>query len=404
MDMSMVYEAKQILKDVASKTPVMRANKIHPNLMIKAENLQVTGAFKLRGAYYKINKLSKEEREKGVICASAGNHAQGVGYSCQKLGIKGTVVMPKSAPLSKIEATRAFGVNVELEGDNFNEAYEYAQRLQKETQAVFIEPYDDEFVMAGQGTIGLEILDKVPDADIVLVPIGGGGLVSGIAYAIKQLKPSCLVYGVEASNAACMKKSLEEGKISTLDFCNTIADGICVKAPGKLPFEISKKYLDGVITVSENEIAASILALLEKMKLVAEGAGAAAVAAVMFNKINIENKKCVALLSGGNIDVNFLSKIIDLGLIKTGRKCSMEVIMIDKPGNLSRFAKLISDLGANIVSIEHDRVNRAVLSDQCKVHFVMETFNQAHIERISKALNDNGYPHKIYESSTDDEL
>ncbi|MEG0314256.1 MAG: threonine ammonia-lyase [Erysipelotrichaceae bacterium] len=404
MDMKMVYEAKEVLDGIATKTPIMKADKIDPNLLIKAENLQMTGAFKIRGAYYKISKLSEEEKARGVICASAGNHAQGVGYSCKAMGVKGIVVMPKSAPLSKIEATRAYGVKVELQGDSFNEAYVYAQNLQKETGAVFIEPFDDEYVIAGQGTIGLEILEEVPDVDVVLVPIGGGGLASGIAYAIKNVKPECKVYGVEASNAACMKESLLQDEIVTLDTANTIADGIAVKCPGTITYDLCKEYLDGVLSVSEEEIAASILTLVEKMKLVAEGAGAASVAAAMFKKIGFRNRKCVAVLSGGNIDVNFLSKIIDLGLIKTGRKCSMEVIMIDKPGNLSKFATLISDLGANIVSIEHDRVNRAVLSDQCKVHFVMETFDKAHIKKISEALNENGYKHKIFETSNEQDI
>ena len=234
MDITRIEDAKVVLNDITSKTPIVHATKIHDNLWIKAENLQGTGAFKLRGAYYKLSKLSEEEKEKGVIAASAGNHAQGVAYACMKMGIKGTIVMPKTAPLSKIEATRSYGVDVELQGDTFNDAYAYAKNLQEITGAVFIEPFNDEDVMAGQGTIGLEILERMPDADTVIVPIGGGGLISGIACAIKSLKPDCRVIGVQAENAPSMKKSLEENKMITLDSVSTIADGIAVKTPGDL--------------------------------------------------------------------------------------------------------------------------------------------------------------------------
>ncbi len=391
MQISDIYDAKEVLKDVISKTPIVHATKIHENLWIKAENLQGTGAFKLRGAYNKLSNLTPEEREKGVIAASAGNHAQGVAYSCMKMGIKGTIVMPKTAPLSKIEATRSYGVTVELQGDTFNDAYEYAKNLQEITGAVFIEPFDDPYVIAGQGTIGLEILEKMNDVDTVIVPIGGGGLISGIAAAIKSLRPNCRVIGVQSEHAPSMKESLEQNKMIKLENVSTIADGIAVKTPGNLTFELCKQYVDEVVTVSEEEIAAAILTLLEKMKMVAEGAGATSVAAAMFNKIDLENHKCVAVLSGGNIDVNLLSKIIDLGLMKTGRKAVINMNVIDKPGNLSRVIELISQTGANIISVNHNRIQNAILFNQCRVGIIIETNNQAHIDEVMRILKENGY-------------
>ncbi|MEJ8737714.1 threonine ammonia-lyase [Erysipelotrichaceae bacterium HCN-30851] len=391
MQISDIYDAKEVLKDVISKTPIVHATKIHENLWIKAENLQGTGAFKLRGAYNKLSSLTPEEREKGVIAASAGNHAQGVAYSCMKMGIKGTIVMPKTAPLSKIEATRSYGVTVELQGDTFNDAYEYAKNLQEITGAVFIEPFDDSYVIAGQGTIGLEILEKMNDVDTVIVPIGGGGLISGIAAAIKSLRPNCRVIGVQSEHAPSMKKSLEQNKMIKLENVSTIADGIAVKTPGNLTFELCRQYVDEVVTVSEEEIAAAILTLLEKMKMVAEGAGATSVAAAMFNKVDLENHKCVAVLSGGNIDVNLLSKIIDLGLVKTGRKAVINLNVIDKPGNLSRVIELISQTGANIISVNHNRIQNAILFNQCRVGIIIETNNQAHIDEVMRILKENGY-------------
>lgn len=391
MDIKQIENARQTLQGVIAKTPLVKADKIHPNLWIKAENLQSTGAFKLRGGYYRLSKLTQEEKMKGVIAASAGNHAQGVAYACQQMNIKGTIVMPKTAPLSKIEATRSYGVDVELQGDSFNDAYEYAKNLQAITGAVFIEPFNDEFVMAGQGTIGLEILEKLEDVDIVLVPVGGGGLISGIACAIKEKKPSCKVYGVQAAGAPSMYESLKQDNIIALSSISTMADGIAVKTPGNLTFEMCKKYVDGILLVSEEEIAASILTLVEKMKMVAEGAGAVAVAAAMFQKIDIENKKCVAVLSGGNIDVNFLAKILDLGLMKTGRKVVLHMNVVDKPGNLSKIIDLISDAGANIVSIDHSRITEEVLSSRCRVEFVLETLSHEHIQDIILMLQGNGY-------------
>lgn len=392
MDIKLIEEAVQVLQGIISKTPVVKADKIHKNLWIKAESLQMTGAFKLRGAYYRLSKLSDEEKKHGVIAASAGNHAQGVAYACSMMDIKGTIVMPKTAPLSKVEATRSYGVNVELVGDTFNDAYAYAKELQKKTKAIFIEPFNDEYIIAGQGTIGLEILEKVPDVEVVLVPVGGGGLASGIACAIKEKKPSCKVYGVEALNAASMFESLKQNEPVILDSVNTMADGIAVKTPGDVTLQLCDKYLDGILLVSEEEIAAAILTLLEKMKMVAEGAGAVAIAAAQFNKIGINNRKCVAVLSGGNIDVNFLSKIIDAGLMKTGRKVALEINVLDKPGSLRQILDIVADAGANIVSIDHSRVNDDILSNRCVVNLVLETTSHAHIQDIKAQLTHGGFP------------
>lgn len=396
MNISKIVDAKETLKTVISKTPLVHADKIHDNLWIKAENLQGTGAFKLRGAYYKLSQLTDEEKKRGVIAASAGNHAQGVAYSCMKMGIEGTIVMPKTAPLSKIEATRNYGVKVELQGDTFNDAYEYAKNLQEITGAVFIEPFNDECVIAGQGTIGMEILDKMPDVDTVIVPIGGGGLISGIATAIKLMRPDCRIIGVQSEHAPSMKESLEQQEIIKLNDVSTIADGIAVKSPGTLTFDICREFVDEVVTVSEDEIAAAILVLLEKMKMVAEGAGATSVAAALFGKVELDHHKCVAVLSGGNIDVNLLSKIIDVGLIKTGRKAVINMNVVDKPGNLSRMIELISRTGANIISVNHNRIQNGILFNQCRVGLVIETNDQAHIDEVLAILEENGYkPHLV---------
>lgn len=397
MNMTKIEEARKVLAPIIAKTPIVHADKIHKNLWIKAENLQGTGAFKLRGAYYKLSTLTSEERKKGIIAASAGNHAQGVAFACQRMGIQGTIVMPKTAPLSKIEATRSYGVHVELQGDTFNDAYAYALHLQEITKAIFIEPFNDKYIIAGQGTIGLEILEKMDDVETVIVPIGGGGLISGIAYAIKSLKPSCRIIGVQAANAPSMKHALEQERIIELDHVSTIADGIAVKTAGTITYDLCSQYVDEVVVVSEEEIAAAILVLLEKMKMVAEGAGATAIAAAMFGKVNIDDSKCVAVLSGGNIDVNLLSKIINLGLIKTGRKAIINMLVLDKPGNLARMIELVSNTGVNIVSVNHNRIQEGILCNQCEVELVIETNDQSHIDEVMSLLHENQYTPTLVE-------
>ena len=398
--LEMVQEAQKRLQGVAQKTGLSFANSVSKiadcQVYLKMENLQRTGSFKLRGAYNKVASLTPEEREKGVIAASAGNHAQGVALAASAYGCQSTICMPKHAPLSKVAATRGYGANVVLYGDFFDEAAAKAVELTKEHGYTFVHPFNDPEVIAGQGTIGLEILERMPDADTVIVPIGGGGLISGIACAIKSLKPDCRVIGVQAENAPSMKKSLEENKMITLDSVSTIADGIAVKTPGDLTYAMCQKYVDEVVTVSEEEIAAAILVLLEKMKMVAEGAGATSVAAAMFGKVDMEGHKVVSVLSGGNIDVNLLSKIIDLGLIKTGRKAILNLNVIDKPGNLSRVIDLIASCNVNIISIEHNRSQPGILANQCRVGMVIETNSHEHIQEVLNLLEENGYqPHLV---------
>ena len=391
MDISNIYDAKEVLKDVISKTPLVHADKLHENLWIKAENLQGTGAFKLRGAYHKLHSLTQKEREKGVIAASAGNHAQGVAYSCMKMGIKGTIVMPKTAPLSKIEATRSYGVAVELQGDTFNDAYEYAKNLQEITGAVFVEPFDDEYVIAGQGTIGLEILDKLSDVDTVIVPIGGGGLISGIAVAIKAMRPSCRIIGVQSEHAPSMKQSLEKKEIIKLQNVSTIADGIAVMNPGKTTVKLIQENVDEMVSVSDSEIAATILLLLEREKQVVEPAGAASLAAVLNGKINVAGKRVVCVLSGGNIDVSFIHKVVEKGLVSRGRNMKFKTLMLDVPGALEHFTHILCEQNANIIEIQYDRIQADLNLNETILHLAVEVSSKEHGEALIKVLKQKGY-------------
>ena len=319
LTLDMIYKASHTLREVIRATDLIKAPKINPeaDVYLKTENLQVTGSFKVRGAYYKISQLSEEERAKGVIACSAGNHAQGVALAATKAGIKSLICLPDGAPISKVEATKAYGAQVQLVEGVYDDAYNKALQLRDEHGYTFIHPFDDEHVIAGQGTIGLELLDQIPDMDAVVVPIGGGGLISGIAYAIKQLNPSIKVYGVQAAGAPSMVNAVADGKISRLDSVSTIADGIAVKEPGGKTFELVSQYVDEIVTVTDDEISGAILALIEQQKLIAEGAGAVSVAAVMFNKVPVKGKKVVCLVSGGNIDVTILSRVIRRGLVKS---------------------------------------------------------------------------------------
>lgn len=388
-----VKEAQKVLDGVVDHTPLLKTSGLVSNyeLYIKAENLQYTGAFKLRGAYYKMSELSAKEKERGVIAASAGNHAQGVAYAARKMGIPACIVMPKTAPISKVEATRKYGVEVVLAGDSFDEAYEKSLAIQKESGATYIEPFNDIDIICGQGTIALEILADLPDADVIFVPLGGGGLAAGIAATIKNINPDCQVYGVEASTAACMYQSFQEDCLCTLEDCQTIADGIAVKKPGDITYPLCKEYLDGILMVDEEEIASGVLAIMEDLKLVSEGAGAVAVTAALYQKIDLTDKKVVAILSGGNIDVTMIAKIIDRGLTKTGRKLAFGTTLPDRPGQLNKLLQLLSDLDANIISINHDRSHYMSTPDSCYVEISVETANQTHQHRIRKSLEDNGY-------------
>ena len=315
MTLDKIYHAAFVLKDIIRKTDVIAAPELNPDadIILKTENLQVTGSFKVRGAAYKISQLSDEEKARGVIACSAGNHAQGVALAATKAGAKSLICLPDNAPISKVEATKKYGADVCLVPGVYDDAYNKALELRDSEGYTFVHPFNDEDVIAGQGTIGLEILEQVPDVDAVIVPVGGGGLISGVAYAIKALNPNVKVYGVQASGAPSMVNSIKEGKIKRLASVTTIADGIAVKEPGDLTFDIVSQYVDELVTVTDDEVAAAILALIEQQKLCAEGAGAVSVAAAMFNKVPVAGKKVVCLVSGGNIDVTILSRVIDRG-------------------------------------------------------------------------------------------
>lgn len=393
MTLDNVYKAGYALRNVVRKTDVIYAPKLRPDaeLYLKTENLQITGSFKVRGAYYKMSKLSEEEKARGVIACSAGNHAQGVALAAQKNGIKAVICLPDGAPISKVEATKSYGAEVCLVEGVYDDAYKKALELRDEKGYTFIHPFNDEDVIAGQGTIALEIAEQIPDLDAVIVPIGGGGLISGVAYTMKMLNPNVKVYGVQASGAPSMANSVRDGRIETLDSVSTIADGIAVKCPGDLTYELCKKYVDEIVTVTDDEISAAILALMEKHKLVTEGAGAVAVAAAMFGKVDITGKKAVCLLSGGNIDVTILSRVIKRGLLMSGRSAQLMIELVDKPGQLKNVSRIIADLGGNVTSVHHERANEGSDVNGCYLRIILETRNFEHIEQIKKALTDFGF-------------
>lgn len=388
-----VFDAAVVLKSIIRKTSVVPAVNIAPdcNLYLKPENLQRTGSFKLRGSGYKIAMLSDEEKAKGVIACSAGNHAQGVALAASKCGIESLICLPDSAPISKVEATKSYGAQVCLVEGCYDDAYNRALELKEEKGYTFIHPFDDENVIAGQGTIALEITKELDDIDAVIVPIGGGGLISGIAYTIKSIRPDIKVYGVQAAGAPSMYNSINNGKIECLDSVSTIADGIAVKQPGENTFDLVQHYVDDIALVTEDEIASAILALIEKQKMIAEGAGAVSVAAAMFNKFPLKGKKAVSLISGGNIDVTSLSRVIERGLIKSGRSSSLLIELIDKPGQLREVSRIIAECGGNVTSVLHERNGNTESVNGCYLRIGMETRNYAHVQEIIKALKSNSF-------------
>ncbi len=338
-----------------------------------------------------ISQLTDQEKERGVIASSAGNHAQGVAMAATANGIKSVICLPAGAPISKVEATRNYGAEICLVPGVYDDAYNKALELQKEKGYTFIHPFDNPLVIAGQGTIGMEILDEAPDVDAIIVPVGGGGLIAGVAYAAKQLNPNIKVYGVQSEGAPSMVKSLADGKIERLEKVSTIADGIAVKQPGDLTFELCRKYVDKIVTVSDDEICAAILLLLEKHKLVAEGAGAVSVAAAMFNKLPIEGKKVACVVSGGNIDVTIFNRIINRGLQKGGRLCELAIALNDSPGQLVVVSQIIAKYGANVTAVLHERTNTTININECVLRITMETRDSEHIEQIIAALKDEGF-------------
>lgn len=388
-----IYQAAYVLKDVVRETSLLRSPKINPNceVYLKPENLQLTGSFKLRGSGFMISQLSAEEKERGVIACSAGNHAQGVALASAKYGIKSVICLPDGAPISKVEATKSYGAEVVMVKGVYDDAYNHALKLRDEMGYTFVHPFDNEDVIAGQGTIGLEILNELQNIDAVVVPIGGGGLISGIAYAIKHLSPKTKVYGVQAAGAASMFASMKDGKREKLSSVSTFADGIAVKEPGENTFALCKQYVDDIVTVSEDEISSAILALIEQHKMIAEGAGAVSVAAVMFNKLPIEGKRVVCVISGGNIDVTILSRVIERGLLTSGRTCNLCIELMDKPGQLQLVSSVIAELGANVISVHHERASEKMDINGCFLRIVLETKNYEHIEQVKKALSEAGF-------------
>ena len=388
-----IYKASHVLRSVIRKTDLIHAPLVNPDseIYLKTENLQITGSFKVRGAYYMMSQLTEEEKARGVIACSAGNHAQGVALAAAKNHIKSLICLPDGAPISKVEATKSYGAEVCMVDGVYDDAYKKALELKEEKNYTFVHPFDNEDVIAGQGTIGLEILEQMPDVEAVIVPIGGGGLISGVAFAIKNLNPNIKVYGVQASGAPSMRNSIRDGKIECLDHVSTIADGIAVKEPGEHTFQYVSQYVDEIVTVTDDEISAAILALIERQKLIAEGAGAASVAAAMFNKVPIQGKKTVCLVSGGNIDVTILSRVIKRGLLMSGRTCMLNIELLDKPGQLKLVSEIIADMGGNVISIHHERASEGSDINGCFLRITMETRDYAHIQEIRSALMEAGF-------------
>lgn len=392
LSLDKVFDAQRVLKSILRETHVVRAYGIAPDcqLYLKPENLQITGSFKVRGSAYKIAMLSEEEKARGVIACSAGNHAQGVALAASKNGIQSLICLPDTAPISKVEATKGFGAQVCLVEGCYDDAYNTALKLKDSEGYTFVHPFDDEDVIAGQGTIALEVINDLDSIDAIVVPVGGGGLISGIAYTVKHICPSIKVYGVQMTGAPSMYHSIKDGKIECLPSVHTIADGIAVKQPGENTFALVRDYVDDIALVSDDEVASAILALMEKQKMIAEGAGAAAVAAVMFDKFPLKGKRVVSIVSGGNIDVTSLSRVIDRGLLNSGRSSSLLIELIDKPGQLKDISRIIADCGGNVTGVHYEKGNTESVNG-CFLRIEMETRDFDHVHLITQSLRDQGF-------------
>lgn len=389
-----ILKAQEKMFGIVHKTPLDYSKTFsefsHNEIYLKLENLQKTGSFKVRGSFNKMTSLSKEDLQKGVIAASAGNHAQGVAYSSSMLSVPCTIVMPKGAPLSKVQATKEYGANVELQGNVFDEALAYALELKEKTGRSFVHAFDDEAVIVGQGTVGLEIIEQLPEVDGIICPIGGGGLIAGLALAVKEKNPGIKIYGVEAKACPSMAFSLQEKKPIMIDSDPTMADGIAVKKPGELTYEIVQKYVDDIFTVDEMEIARTMLMLLERNKLLVEGSGAVSLAAMLYQKLPIKNKKIVSIISGGNVDVNFISSIIKRGMVEAGRYTRFNTILHDKPGYLEKVLNVITEMQGNIININVNHMGETIFPGYVELMISVETRDQEHIDDIYGALQKKG--------------
>lgn len=396
VDISDIQKAQQLLKNVVKPTELdfspSASEKFGRSLYFKFENTQRTGSFKIRGAYNRIMNLSADEKKRGVVASSAGNHAQGVALSSKLAGVKATIVMPESAPLNKVAATKHYGAHVIQKGEIYDDAFEYAKELEKKEGFTFVHPYQDPLIIAGQGTIGLEILQQLPDVDSIVVPVGGGGLISGIALAVKTLRPQCKIYGVQSSQTPGMSQIFhKQSPVNSSKKITTIADGIAIKKPSQLMHDLFiSKYVDDIITVTDDEIAEAMVYLIERVKTVTEGSGAAAFAGLIQNKFDLGEKSCV-VLSGGNIDLNIISKVIERGQIQRGRLVKMSVVVDDTPGTLQRLTQTIANEKANILEVHHDRVAQGLFLKETRIDFVLETLSFDQIQKIEKELDLQGY-------------
>ncbi|MBM7602541.1 threonine dehydratase [Metabacillus crassostreae] len=401
MNLDDVLAAREKFKGIVHTTPLDYSHTFSTisqnEVYLKLENLQKTGSFKVRGSYNKLSSLSKEELNKGVVAASAGNHAQGVAYSSKMLGIPCTIVMPKGAPLSKVLATKQYGAEVILEGTVFDEALAFALEYCDRVDGTFIHAFDDHDVIVGQGTVGVEIVEQLPDIDAIVCPVGGGGLIAGVAMAVKQVNPNIAVYGVQASACPSMKQSLLERKPVMIEATPTMADGIAVKKPGQKNFDIIKEYVDDIVCVDEMEIARTMLMILERSKLLVEGSGASSLAALLYKKLNLTGKKVTAILSGGNVDVHFISRIIERGLVEAGRFAHFSMTLKDKPGELEKVLSSVTNLDANIQDVNLQHVGRHIYPGFAQLEISVETRNNEHIEELHKVLKNKGYNIQLVE-------
>ena len=398
---SKILDAREVLRDVKHVTRLDKSSTFSKisggHVYLKLENLQKTGSFKVRGAAYAMSQLTDKEKKAGVIAASAGNHAQGVAYAATRLGIKSTIVMPVFSPVAKIQATQGYGAKVVLHGNVFDDALAHARETAEKTGATFLHPFNDEDVIAGQGTIGLEILDECPEVDVIAVPVGGGGLISGISIAVKEQRPEVEIYGVEAESAASMQASFEAGKIVNVEGLDTACDGIAVKRPGKITYRIAKDLLNGVVTVEELEVTRTLFLLLERAKIVVEPAGCVALSAYQYGKIDIKGKNAVAILSGGNIDMSFMSRVVEKELFRLGRSVRVRGSILDRIGSMNKVLEIVAESGVSIIEINQDRFDPDLPPNRAELEMILEVPDEKAVTKMLKLLEKDGLNFSIYE-------